>query len=517
MSKLNVVMLLSVAGGLAACSSQGFANDGKGDPTEGKSATAVELNAGTTLNTRISEYLEIDQLNASPAPEDANLVVGADPDGSLSRQFPGAGTFIDWNELGVAARKANHLLLDANDQRGRDPTSFPRSNECVGASQVLSKMDLTYISAANNSQYAYFGVQRSNNNGDAGYYWVFTKKTPHMTAGQAPCQADEKRLVYDFSAGDVLLAGHFKPSSAPLLRVFKAKTGRDAVGAVSAVDFTDSSLWQEDAGSLAAVAVNTTPTAPGNFGSAGVGGMKGQNLDIEIFAEAAVNLSLFMNGASSCGATYYGSVITRSSGAGGTSPDLKDLAGPALFNFGSTKATATLTGSCGGGLSYNATAIGPDGNPLQNPQCSWLFSNNQTSSSCSGTLEVGAGAYTGQVTVTDSSSSCADTQSTASATVHAPLSVKIQTVAAPQACSSMTSDAVQYKAVASGGAGGHSYTWSAPSGCAAGETCTIDPADGAFCVDTSFTATVTDSVCGTATSEPATYKKVTSVTATVAP
>jgi hypothetical protein len=225
MSKINVVAMLSVTGLVAACSSGDFANDGKGDPKEGKTGAAVELNAGTTLNTRISEFVEIDQLNASPAPEDANLVTGPDSDGSASRQFPGAGTFIDWNELGVAARKANHLLIDANDSRGRDPTSFPRSNECVGPSQVLSKMDLTYISAANNSQYAYFGVQRSNNNGDAGYYWVFTKKTPHMTAGQAPCQADEKRLVYDFSAGDVLLAGHFKPNGAPLLRVFKAKVG----------------------------------------------------------------------------------------------------------------------------------------------------------------------------------------------------------------------------------------------------------------------------------------------------
>ena len=43
-------------------------------------------------------------------------------------------------------------------------TSFPRSNECVGSSQVLSKMELTYVASANNEKYAYFAVQRSNVN-----------------------------------------------------------------------------------------------------------------------------------------------------------------------------------------------------------------------------------------------------------------------------------------------------------------------------------------------------------------
>lgn len=511
MSRLRIFQGLLVCGAVAACSSNHFVDDGKGGTPEGK--TAIELNAGSTLNTRISEYVEIDQaVVGASAPEDANLVQGNDGD-SPSYQRPGAGTFLDWTDLGVAARKANHLLLDDLDNRGRDPSSFPRSNECVGTSQVLSKMDLTYIAAANNGQYAYFAVQRANNNGDAGYYWVFTKKTPHMLS-QAPCQADEKRLVYDFSPGDVLLAGHFKPNGSPLLRVFKAKVTKDGVDAVNAVNFLDAALWGEDAASLAAVAVNTTPTPPGNFGSAGVSGMKGANLDVEIFAEAAVNLALFMNGSSSCGATYYGSVITRSSGSGGTSPDLKDLAGPALFNFGSTKATATLTGSCGNGLSFSASAMGPDGNALQNPTCSWVFSDGSTASSCSGALNLPAGSYTGQVTVTDPSSQCTDTTSTASATVHAPLSVKLQIQAAPQTCSSMSSDAVTYKAVASGGAGGHTFAW---SNGATGDTATIDPTDGTFCVDTSITATVTDSQCGTKTSDPATYKKVTTVTATVAP
>ncbi len=508
--------VLSACFGLAVVATAAVGCGGKVPDEESKgSQTAIALNAATTLNTRISESIEIDQkVLGSAAPEDANLFVGNDPaDGTASFQVPGAGPWADWNDLGTPARIANHRLLDLSDSKGRDPSSFPRSNECVGPSQVLSKMDLTYIAAANNGQYAYFGVQRANNNGDAGYYWVFTKKSPKLLA-QAPCQADEQRLVYDVSIGDVLLAGHFHPNGTPLLRVFKANKNENDVNAVSAVDYTNG-RWTENAPALAAVAVNTTPTAPGLFGAAGVSGLKGANLDTEIFAEAAVNLGLFTGNANNCGATYYGSVITRSSGSGGTSPDLKDLAGPALFNFGSTKATATLTGSCGNGATFNATAVGSDGLPLANPQCAWQFDDGSTATTCSGNVALPPGTHNAMVTVTDPSSQCTDTQSAASATVFAPLGVKIQTVAAPQACSSMTSDAVTYKSVATGGSGNYTHTWNGP-GCS-GDLCTIDPPDGTFCFNASFTVSVSDPVCPTVTSEAATYSKVTTVTATTAP
>ena len=131
-------------------------------------APAPVAAAGPLLNTFDARCLQIDQL-AAPAipPADANLFVGNDPaDGTASRDFPvcSSGPYIDWQTLSTDL--ANHRLLDcpgdpAQCASGKDPTSFPRSNECVGTSSVLSKMDLTYVAASSNSQFAYFAVRPS--------------------------------------------------------------------------------------------------------------------------------------------------------------------------------------------------------------------------------------------------------------------------------------------------------------------------------------------------------------------
>lgn len=394
------------------------------------SAAAETKRPNVVLNTFITDSIQIDQKTpGSLNPEDANLFSGADPaDGTPSYNVPagGPGSYIDWQNLG--GDLANHRLLDLDNASGKDPTSFPQSNECVGESQVLSKMDLTYIASANNNQYAYFAVQRSNNNGDAGYYWLFTKLQPHQNAGQAPCKAGQSRLLYDISApangssGDVLLAGHFHPNGTPLLRIFHAKKNVTNLNAVAAIDFTDATLWTEDPAGVSAVAVNTTVTAPGAFGAAGVVATTNGNLDPEVFAEAAVPLSAFTGG-STCGSTFYGSVITRSSGSGGTSPDLKDLAGPALFNFGGITASAALTPTCGLSAGYTASAIGANGSPIDNPQCQWTFSDGSSSTICSGSQTLPAGSSTGTVKVTDPTSGCSDTITTAPVTLYAPLSV----------------------------------------------------------------------------------------------
>src|SRR5215211_5982221 len=138
-------------------------------------------------------------------------------------------------------------------------------------------MDLTYVAVANNKEWAYLAVQRSSNNGDAGYYWLFTKLRPQTRHEELPCAPGQTRLLYDISAGDVLLAGHFHPNGTPLLRVFKAINGQAAVPATEAINF-ESSLWKEDPSAVGAAAVNTTITAPGSFGSQGVVTMKGSNL-----------------------------------------------------------------------------------------------------------------------------------------------------------------------------------------------------------------------------------------------
>jgi hypothetical protein len=379
----------------------------------------------TTLDTFITSFLQVDQQTPGGlAPDDANLFLGPDPaDGTPSENVPAGpagATYIDWQDLG--GNLANHQLLDLNDSRGRDPSSFPGSNECVGPSNVLTKMDLTYIASANNNQFGYFAVQRSGNNGDAGYYWVFTKSSPHLTPGEAPCSADKSRLTYDIQPGDVLLAGHFHPNGTPLLRVFVANTTVNHLGAVSAIDYT-SSIWTENAAALAAVAVNTTPTAPGAFGAQGVNAVSGGNLQPEIFAEAAVALSLFTGGASSCGQTYFGSVITRSSGSGGTSPDLKDLAGPAIFNFAGIVAAPAATVGCGLGVHIDAHAARPDGSAIPGVTCTWTLDSGTTpvSTNCVDDISVPAGSHTLHVTVTDPATSCNTTAATAPFSAAAPV------------------------------------------------------------------------------------------------
>jgi hypothetical protein len=66
-----------------------------------------------------------------------------------------------------------------------------------------------------------------------------------------------------------------------------------------------------------------------------------------LFAEVAVDITTFIE-SGACGATFYGSVISRSSGTT-PSPDMKDLAGPYEFNFGSASVTAVVAPTCGTG------------------------------------------------------------------------------------------------------------------------------------------------------------------------
>lgn len=449
---------LAVAAFVAAgCSSDASSRDGTGLAQ----SEAEEL---PTLNTFITESVQIDELNDPPAPEDANLFLGDDPaDSSASIDKPtgGPATFIDWHDLGSDID--NHRLLDEDLASGKDPTSFPRSNECVASSQVLSKMDLRYVASANNNDYAYFAVLRSNNNGDAGYYWLFTRKVPRLITGGGPCKATEEQLVYDITGpdengegGDVLLGGHFKPNDTPLITIYRATATQDGVPATDAINF-DSALWAEDPAGAAAAAVNATVTAPGSFGTAGAGAVSDGNLEEELFAEAAVPISVFTGG-SACGATFYGSVITRPSGSGGVNPDLKDLAGPALFNFGDVSAQATLTPTCGLEAGYSASAEGPDGAPLTGAECSWTFKQGETvtgtvTDSCSGTVALPAGTHTATVTVSDPVSGCSDTIDAAPVQVCPSLDV---TAALSPTCT----QSFGYDASPSGGCGnGVSYDW----------------------------------------------------------
>ncbi len=446
---------------------------GRDDTRGSVSDTRQAADQFPALNSFITDWIQIDQLTNDPTnPADANLFTGPDPaDGSASVDKPpkvpanAPGSFKDWNDLGLNATDlANHRILDLNDASGKDPTSFPQSNECVAPSQVLSKMDLTYVAAASNTTYFYIAVQRSNNNGDAGYYWIITQKTPKQIPGPSgPCSASQAQLLYDITDGDVLLGGHFQGNGAPLLRFFQHK-GADQlnVTAVDAIDYTNATLWTENPSAVVAAAVNSTITAPGSFGVAGVvkTALKNGNLDTELFAEAAIPISFFTGGAI-CGKSFYGSVITRSSGSGGTSPDLKDLVGPFVLNLGKATATASVSPTCDLHALYQASLLGPDNQPVANPTCSWTFTdaNNvqTTASTCVNNTPPGfplaAGNYTVSVDVSDPSSGCSDTVNNLSVKVLPPLSASATLT--PHC--NLTFD---YSGSGSGGSGsGYKFAW----------------------------------------------------------
>jgi hypothetical protein len=457
--------------GLGLALAAGACGANREDQPAVEERAAAVVNNGA-LNTFISGYLEVDQKVAgSLQADDANLFLGADPaDGSPSFQVPAGpagSTYVDWNDLGGSANAlADHRLLDLDDPSlGKDASSFPQSNECVGPSQVLTKMDLTYVAAASNSTKAYFGVQRAGNTGDAGYYWLFNKLGPNLVVNQAPCSGGAARLTFNIRKGDVLLGGHFKPNGSPLLRVFKAKADQaNPIPATTAIDFTNTAIWEEQAGALSAVAVNTTKTAPGTFGSAGVKNLVDNktNLDTELFAEAGIDMSLFTGSASSCGATFWGTVITRSSGSGGTSPDLKDLAGPKLFNFGSASAQATLTApTCGNTVTFAATGTGADGQAIANPTCTWTCNNGVTLSGCSGSQAFPVGTTSCSVTVGDPATTCVSDPASANAvTIYADVGAQAQ-------LSADCAATVSYQGSGSGGKGQLSLSWTfSPDGAA---------------------------------------------------
>src|SRR5262245_48471136 len=243
-----------------------------------------------SLHPRISGWIQIDQAGNPPTlgASDANLFSGADPgDASASFDKPlgGASPYIDWDDLG--GNLSDHRLLDLNDAAGHDTTAFPQSNECRGVAGVLSKLDFTYVAIATNEQYAHIATQRSDNSGDAGCYWLFTRLPPDLIQGQSPCSPTQQKLMFSISTGDILVATHFANNGTPLAQVFVANSSTANVNAISAIDFTNT-RWTTNANGIAAAALNTTITAPGSFGSAGVKQLMFGNLATSIFSEIAI-------------------------------------------------------------------------------------------------------------------------------------------------------------------------------------------------------------------------------------
>ena len=217
-----------VALALAGCAAEtATTNPEEAAPDTMTLATEREVEAAhieDSLHTYVSDWIQID-IDSDCCPGDANLYTGADPaDGSDSYDAPAGGdTYIDWEDL--ADDIDNYRLIDVPES-GKDPTAFPRANSCVGPANVLGKMDLTYVGAANNTDQAYFLVQRSANTGDAGYYWLISREAPDLDELSRECRPAEALLTFNIrgpdpisgAAGDVLLVGHFHESAGPQLR-----------------------------------------------------------------------------------------------------------------------------------------------------------------------------------------------------------------------------------------------------------------------------------------------------------
>jgi hypothetical protein len=457
---------------------------------------------------------------------DANLFLGPDkdtllkigkttytqPSPSQSYAYPGpaGSTFIDWETLlSDATKKPNHVRFDFQSGNAPDPTSFPQSNSCVGSSQVLSKMDLTAVTVSNNATYAYFGVQRKDNDGDAGYMWLFTKQVPLNPTDGSGCGPTELR--YRLTDGDVMFRGHFVADvTEKLLFVYTIPTNPPTIVAgktitVSNTNYTavcpgggqpcyieipakdainwQNGLWLEKADGVAAAAVNSSPAGAGNLGLGGVGATvplngtatvgTGQNaqtwkctdpagcMGANIFAEVAVPVAVFTGGTAVCNATFYGSVITRPSGNNPT-PDMKDLAGPYQFNFGSAAITVSATPSCSQQFGYKIDSFTSLGGPQAPSTCTWKLNgpgfaadyvfDSDCSSYPNGDTFANAnlnGTY--NLSVTAEAGGCSATGTT-SVNAYPALGAS----AALDGTCALTFD---YTGSGSGGSGGYTYAW----------------------------------------------------------
>jgi hypothetical protein len=241
------------------------------------------------------------------------------------------------------------------------------------------------------------------------------------------------------------------------------------------------------------VAVNTTDTAPGAFGAEGVGAVTDQgNIEPEIFAESSIPLSIFTGG-SSCGASYFGTVITRPSGSGGTSPDLKDLAGPAIFNFGQPEVAASLQPTCDLAFLYHVDQVlGLDRTPLDEGAytCHWDFydSSDQligASETCAGVHSVAtADSYYGVASIElGDLLSCGDSETTEATTLFAPITAIAHAAGTCDGAEAPYVASFNFWGDVEGGSGEFDYLWTFTG--ADDPACITNPATSAALPDAS--------------------------------
>ena len=508
-----------------------------GESTE-FSAPATENLSGESPDTEtftyVPEYIEIDRLAGGTSSDfgdanlhrfsgtDAQLAAcapggGADPaDGSCDSRLPASNYapctnplqvdacactgdatldtdtcvevgFIDWNELLTnAAGFPNEDALNAHrllDDVKTDVSSF-KNGSCVTTTKVLGKMDLTAAVVANNSEYSYLALKRHDNNGDAGYVWIFTAIPPTLDASWGGC-SDGEPLVYTLSQGDVLVVGNFNPSSGADLVVRRATAAadghqllaQDVVDPLGTIGSAD--IWEPIPGSSNLAAVNTTDAGVGVLEYIGGVDQAGNRTDRgavsgspgdyavgpNIFAEAGIDFRVFTGDGSLCEQRFYGSVITQPSSS--KTSDLKDLLGPQLFNFGSMQVEAEVAPSCDKEISYDVTYVSAPGVDSADPDtisgvvCTWTFTHEsgavRTANECDGVLTLDpadpTGEWTAEVDVSIASGvSCSSARTVGTVSVADPLEVTAST--APLCGLDFT-----YEGTVSGGSGAATSSW----------------------------------------------------------
>lgn len=441
----------------------------------------VPLNTGATQDW-VKDLLPNSGTNCL-SPEDVASCIEANITGA-------SGGIGNWNGMrlidGISGGDQNIFLSGGKEN---DTSTWNVGPGSVGS----SKYDISQTYLASNANNLYFGMERSGNNGTTAFDFEFNQLPPASLPScpqspQIPCR----------SIGDVLFTFEMQ--------------GSGGSGSATPHYYTwNGTTYVEGSISGILSSINTSISTAGppwghvdSHGNWILG-----NIDRFTFAEAVAPLSL-LPGVDLCGGQSFVQVRTRSSAV--ATSDLKDTSKVFQFFFNSISSSAILTPSCDGTLGYSALGLDINGNPIANPACSWTFSNGMTSNVCSGSLIVGPGEYSGTVEVTDPSApACSSTSASNTVTLLNGLVVSLVPANETPACP-MSSDAVTYNAVVSGGNGNYTFVWSDPT--CTGSSCTIDPVDSQFCYDKALFVTVNDNsnLCPSVVSETETYNKITTIT-----
>lgn len=425
--------------------------------------------------------IQIDDLDNDPlTTPDANMT--SNPavanDRNLPAGVPAFSSYIDWNDLAVQTNgvwgppPGQYALIDG---QGNSDDSFGGTggSSCLQpAKSPPPKQDVARAYLANNSQYLYFGLVDGTANGSSRHVILF-HKNPVVADMTTTCAGDGHEITVQLTPKDRMIVAFFQPSAAePAGRVFSIADGADLSAPLlmnDAVNFANPALWTQ-IDTAVNFAVNTTAIPADLLGG-------DVSLKASVFGEGAVTLSSL--GISSCGGSYYVSVVTRTTATG--NGEAKDFIG-GKYDFGSISVTADLTPSCLAQFGYSAQAKDVGGSNIADADASYAWAckpNTVTPTGKSGTQAAAAGNYACTVTATQISSGCT-AQASDAVDVYNPLGV---TALLTPSCNMGVSnvDDATYASTVTGGSGSVSTAWTFgtnTSGCSVTPATATTPSGG---------------------------------------